>query len=202
LYSNEDLAVALLEKGADFNILSDDNIPLFIHAAYLGLTGVVKSMILKGADIFATAEDGMTALLVAASEGHVDVVKTLINSDPSTLLAKDVDGTNALMAACLSGHLNVVELLVKSGINLNEQNNDGHTALMFAYNSKNQVESLIEKYSNYFNKGEDASAAVVEEARKVHAQVVQFLIQSGADINIQVHILDNLISVLYYLSFS
>jgi ankyrin repeat protein len=32
-----------------------------------------------------------------------------------------------------------VDLLVLKGADVNAQNSDGHTALMFAYNGKNQV---------------------------------------------------------------
>jgi ankyrin repeat protein len=50
------------------------------------------------------------------------------------------------MAAAVRGYLEVVELLIKTGANVNAQNVDGHTALMFAYNGKNQVQSLLDKY--------------------------------------------------------
>ena len=44
------------------------------------------------------------------------------------------------MAAAARGHLECIQLLIESeGIEVNSQNVDGHTALMFAYNGKNQV---------------------------------------------------------------
>ena len=44
-------------------------------------------------------------------------------------------------------HVQVVEVLLKYNANVNDQNVDGHTALMFAYNGRNQVASLLDKYS-------------------------------------------------------
>lgn len=49
------------------------------------------------------------------------------------------DGTTGLMAASVRGHKDVLELLLKHGANVDQQNLDGHTALMFAYNGRNQV---------------------------------------------------------------
>lgn len=43
------------------------------------------------------------------------------------------------MAASVRGHKAVVDTLLKHGANLDQQNLDGHTALMFAYNGRNQV---------------------------------------------------------------
>lgn len=59
------------------------------------------------------------------------------------------------MAAAARGHLECIQLLIKSeGIEVNSQNVDGHTALMFAYNGKNQVETLWERYSQFVTNAE------------------------------------------------
>lgn len=49
------------------------------------------------------------------------------------------DGTTALMAASVRGHKSVVDALLRHGANVDQQNLDGHTALMFAFNGRNQV---------------------------------------------------------------
>ena len=43
------------------------------------------------------------------------------------------------MAASVRGHKDVVDALLRHGANVDRQNVDGHTALMFAYNGRNQV---------------------------------------------------------------
>lgn len=43
------------------------------------------------------------------------------------------------MAASVRGHKDVVDALLRHGANVDQQNLDGHTALMFAYNGRNQV---------------------------------------------------------------
>ena len=69
--------------------------------------------------------------------------------------------------------------------NFNMQNVDGHTALMFAYNGKNQVEVLLDKYSEYMKESNDNSTRIIKEALQTHVEVVQLLIKGGADLTIK-----------------
>ena len=98
---------------------------------------------------------------------------------------KDKDGTNALMAAAVRGHKEVVDLLVQKGVDVNAQNVDGHTALMFAYNGKNQVETLLDKYGDYVKENSDNSTKIIQEALDTHIYVVNLLSKSGADMTIK-----------------
>lgn len=43
------------------------------------------------------------------------------------------------MAASVQGHKDVVDVLLKHSADVNQENVDGDTALMFAYNGRNQV---------------------------------------------------------------
>ena len=130
---------------------------------------------------------GINPLIAACSEGHVEIVKQLLSSkdvDPNT---KDKDGTNALMAASVRGHKEVVTLLLEKKVLVNAQNVDGHTALMFAFNGKNQVETLLDKYTEYIKDDSDNSTKVILEALKSHSDVVNLLIQNGADPSLKVN---------------
>lgn len=85
----------------------------------------------------------------------------------------------------MRGHKQVVELLIQSGISVNAQNADGHSALMFAYNGKNQVETLLDKYSEYMKEANDNSTKIIKEALQTHVDVVNLLLNSGADVNLK-----------------
>ena len=87
----------------------------------------------------------------------------LLSTGGANVNAKDKEGTNSLMAAAARGHLEVIQsLIVTPGIEVNSQNVDGHTALMFAYNGKNQVETLWERYSQF------VSDAKLEKIGRAH----------------------------------
>ena len=56
---------------------------------------------------------------------------------------------------------------------------------MFAYNGKNQVEVLLDKYQEYMKEGSDSSTRKINAALVTHTEVVQLLIRSGADLTMK-----------------
>merc|ERR1712196_498734 len=53
---------------------------------------------------------------------------------------------------------------------------------MFAYNGRNQVASLLDKYSKYMKEQEtDNSTAIIQKAIETHSSIVEILIKHGAD---------------------
>jgi serine/threonine-protein phosphatase 6 regulatory ankyrin repeat subunit B len=184
--SNVTLAVLLIEKGASIGYADDEGVTIITQAAYQGQESVVRALLDKGADPTAVNMEGINALIAAASEGHSEVVALLLESNKLDINAKDKDGTNALMAAAVRGHKGVIAQLIAKGADIDAQNVDGHTALMFAYNGKNQVETLLDKYSDYMRDVNDDSTKIIRDALETHIQVVELLIRSGANAAIQV----------------
>ncbi len=183
---NVTLALLLVEKGANITYADEDGVTVITQAAYQGLTSIVRALLEKGADPTLTNVEGINALIAAASEGHQEIVELLLATQLMDIDAKDKDGTNALMAAAVRGHKEVIAQLIRQGANVDAQNMDGHTALMFAYNGKNQVETLLDKYSDYLRDVNDNSTKLIRDALETHVEVVQLLIRSGANVAIQV----------------
>ena len=109
----------------------------------------------------------------------------------------DNDGTSVLMAASAAGNASVVEKLIDRGANLNIQNSEGHTPLMFAYNGKSQAEMILKNYNEYvlrsFNddvdevdNSKDDIILLIEEAVLSHEALIALLINRGADPNAKV----------------
>ena len=186
IMSNKEFADLLIEKGANISYADDENVTVTTQAAYQGLTEVVQKLIDKGADITVANNEGINPLIAAASEGYVEIVKLLLATDKLDTNAKDKDGTNALMAAAVRGHKDIVDLLIVHKADINAQNIDGHTALMFAYNGKNQVQSLLDKYREYMTDSNDNSTKIMNDALKTHEDVVTILLEHGADPSLQV----------------
>jgi ankyrin repeat protein len=198
MVENEEFALLLIEKGADIYFTDEKNVSTLLQASHRGLTTVVKALLDKHASNGNTAafldvasEDGITPLIAAASEGNTECVNLLLTSK-ANVNAKDKDGTNSVMAASARGHLDVVTALLAAGANVNDQNSDGHTALMFAYNGKNQVETLWERYNQFVleasSSGEskddvddNGTGPIIQEALKNHTSLVELLIKNGAD---------------------
>ena len=160
IVENNDFANLLISKGADIYSEDDKRVTTLLQASYRGMVSVVKALLVKHSEnggkskwVDSASDEGITMQIAASSEGHIDVAKLLIDAK-ADVNAKDKDQTNSLMAAAAQGHADIVELLLKAGAAVNEQNVDGHTALMFAYNGKNQVETLWERYTQFVKESE------------------------------------------------
>merc|ERR1711988_273005 len=94
---------------------------------------------------------------------------------------QDIDGTTALMTASIRGHKAIVLDLIKAGAQLNAQNMEGHSALMFAYNGMVQVEHLTEKYKEYMEINVDSHTKKLEQSLSEHSFIVNTLVSNGAD---------------------
>lgn len=197
LVENGDFAELLIESGADIYDEDEHKVTTLLQASHRGLTDVVKALLAKNTKdgwIDSASDESITPLIASSSEGHVEIVKMLIDVK-ANVNAQDKDQTNSLMAAAARGHTDIVEALLKAGSDVNEQNVDGHTALMFAYNGKNQVEVLWERYQQFVQESEvtnesekvddGGTGPIIREALDNHNRMVNLLVKNGADESIK-----------------
>lgn len=193
MVENEKFAKALIEAGADIYHKDEKGVTTLLQACHRGLKDIAQLLVDKhkaaGKDptyLDAASDEGISPLIAASSEGHLEVVKLLIAAG-ANVNGKDQDDTTALMAASARGHLDVVKELVAGGAKVNEQNRDGHTALMFAYNGKNQVETLWERFNQFKTEQPDKSSddggtgPLIRDALNNHTALVDLLLKNGAD---------------------
>jgi len=114
----EDLALLLLEYGADVNAIDSDGHTALMEAANFGHLNVVKFLLEHGANVNAAATvggyTGYTALIYASERGHVNVVKYLIKHG-ANINAKKKNGDTALSLAENNGHTEVSRILREAG---------------------------------------------------------------------------------------
>ena len=210
MVENTNFTLSLIEKGADIYFQDEKKVTTLLQASHRGFTDIVMALLEKHTKspsaeypdfINLASDEGISPIIAASSEGHPEVVKVLIEYK-ANLNAVDQDQTTPLMAAAARGHSKVVAALLEAGAAVNNQNTDGHTALMFAYNGKNQVETLWERYTQYVNdaKLKDPSASkdgavakneadvddsgtgpIIREALDNHLALVEMLLKAGAD---------------------
>nr|CAA64927.1 ORF5 [Nostoc sp. PCC 7120 = FACHB-418] len=87
----------------------------------------------------------IVALMKATREGVDAVVKELI--DLGVDQARNNDNNNALWFACFGNHYDLIHLLLAAKINIDNQNDNGATVLMYAASAgKTEVVKLLLQY--------------------------------------------------------
>lgn len=182
------------------------NSTALIQAAKNGHANVVIELIKAGANVNQSTDLGYTALIEAATQGHVDVVKELIKAGANVNQSTSM-GDTPLIKAAENDHADVVRELIKAGANVNQENRwnyDSGTALIQAsrkghahvvrelvkaVDAKSSMLSHVkclfvnsEKCELCINKN-DRSKALIQAARKGHANVVIDLVKAGANVN-------------------
>ncbi len=147
----------LLRAGANANLASPEGETPLMIASRAGSVDAVKLLVAAGANVGARESTrGQTALMWAAHQGNAKVVRTLVelgadvnarshgprSADPAAPPARAyqrnltrtgrVDAFTPLLFAVRSGRLAAVEALLDSGANVNDEMEDGTSALVLA----------------------------------------------------------------------
>lgn len=148
----------LLAQGANINGQDRRGRTAIMAATHGQQVATVQALIQAGADINLRDNRTDNPFLYAGAEGLLDILKLLIEARADTKLTNRYGGT-ALIPAAERGHVEVVKtLLTKTDVDVNHINNLGWTALL--------------------------EAIVLSDGGIKHQQIVQLLVDHGADVNI------------------
>jgi uncharacterized protein len=148
----------LLQDGANINARDERGRTPVMAATHGNRVDTVAALIQAGADINIRDNRLDNPFLYAGAEGLLDILKLTIAAKADTKLTNRFGGT-ALIPAAERGHVAVVdELLAHTDVDVNHINNLGWTALL--------------------------EAIVLSNGGPRHQQIVQLLVDHGADVNI------------------
>ncbi|GBM77457.1 Ankyrin-3 [Araneus ventricosus] len=164
----------------------DINFQTALHvASFNGKLPIVEFLIEElNASVYKRDVNGRTPLHLASINGHTDIVKCLLKHG-AEIACKDIFGNAALHYAVMQSHINIANILL--GKETNTYINKtffGVSALHLAseVGHESLVSTLLEKIDVNF-KSSSHFVPLHYAARGGHADVVQFLINKGAEIN-------------------
>ncbi|BBH20085.1 hypothetical protein Back11_14300 [Paenibacillus baekrokdamisoli] len=147
-----------IKDGTDINTQDELGRTAILASTHGNKVNTVKALIEAGADINLQDHKRDNPFLYAGAQGLLEIVKVLIDAGADSTITNRYGGI-ALIPAAEHGYVEVVkELLTRSKVNVNHVNNLGWTALM--------------------------EAIILNNGGEKQQQVIQLLIEYGADVNI------------------
>ena len=139
LQDNGEIITFLLAFGPDTEIKDNSGRTALALAAENGCWSAGKALAEGGAFLFAENPDGVTAYDAAAAAG-IEGVRAVICE--RTAAQQDGDGRTALHIAAMDADAEAAAVIVERSENLSLRDDDGKTALMYAYDSPHSEDAV------------------------------------------------------------
>ncbi len=135
----------LIQNNANVDVCNESNWTPLMDAIYSEEYDIAKLLIENDSDINIVNAEGGTALMFAIQNGNKEIVEMLIG----TKVNINYIGLNTfpLMMAVANKSVDILQLLLDNNVEMDQQNQDGYTALMIAAENENTdaLKLLIEK---------------------------------------------------------
>lgn len=168
----------LLDHGADVNLKRHMSGTPLVSACKGGHAYIIEMLLMKGAD--ADANSGL-ALYSAASEGFDRIFQLLLDYGANFALIKDTSD-ELLISACKGGHAKIIQILLMNGADpgiLSQYGQEAFSAAC-AVGSLEDCRMLLDLGVHVEGLEEKALHAATKGG---HAEVVQFLLDLGCDVD-------------------
>ncbi|KAH9190173.1 hypothetical protein AeNC1_007859, partial [Aphanomyces euteiches] len=182
-----ELANYMIDHGAWHEMRDGTGLTPLLTAASLGHVDCVNLLLARAADRTATNLSGQTALAIATSLNHVDVAAALLNygCDPNTLVDY-ADGVTLLHECAAHGYIELAKLLVDYKANLDAQDSDGNTPLVYAaYDDHLDVLALLLARGAQPDVVNRATRSAMHWAALGKPDAVRLLAEYNGDVNLQ-----------------
>uniref|UniRef100_A0A4W6G9I2 Ankyrin 2a, neuronal n=1 Tax=Lates calcarifer TaxID=8187 RepID=A0A4W6G9I2_LATCA len=122
------IALALLQYGAETNVLTKQGVSPLHLAAQEGHAEMASLLLGKGAHVNTATKSGLTPLHLTAQEDRVSAAEVLAKHD-ANLDQQTKLGYTPLIVACHYGNAKMVNFLLQQGASVNAKTKNGYTPL-------------------------------------------------------------------------
>ncbi|KAK0399896.1 hypothetical protein QR680_003264 [Steinernema hermaphroditum] len=183
-----DLVKLLIEKGADIEQVNDDQYTPLMESCREGHIDLVKILIQSGVKLDQITPNQETALTLSAAHGSLPIVQLLLEQGANIFLGSP----SALYEGTQEGHKDVVQFLVHRLLELRashtkEVNEDLNKAFLISVDMNHHeiAEILASTGVNLDYIGKDGRTAMMNACRLGHLPIVKYLIERGANVNVE-----------------
>ncbi len=178
-----EIVKSLIQAGANLNLqgqaenTSEKGWTALIHASRVGHLEIVKSLVDAGADLHLITERGWTALMHASDQDHKEVVKILQAAEPGKAHRSDPSHMSDLIGQTSRGNLKAVRDLIDAGVNVDEKDKHGRTALFHASREGHLeiVKTLIDARADVNVQDKYGQTALMQASRKSYREVIKVI---------------------------
>ncbi|USN50942.1 MAG: ankyrin repeat domain-containing protein [Myxococcales bacterium] len=185
---NKEAVIALIEGGANLNVKDAYGFTPLHLAASAGQIEVIEALIKSGAEVDEQDDQGNTALHLAIVRKEKDAVIALLEGGANPNIKENSNSFTPLHLAASAGQIEVIEALIKSRAEVDEQDDQGNTALHLAIvrKEKDAVIALLEGGANPNIKENSNSFTPLHLAANTgQIEVIEALIKSEAEVDEQ-----------------
>jgi ankyrin repeat protein len=178
-----ELAILLLEAGADPNAKDDLQDSAFLYAGAEGYNEILRATLRHGAKVNSTNRFGGTALIPASEHGHTKTVRILINAGVPLDHVNNLDWTAMSEAIVLGNgsadHVDVVRQLIGAGADTSIRDGNGRTTRsLAAARGFDEIVALIDDADEIRERGQ----RLIKAARAGDVDRVEKLLDQHASI--------------------
>ncbi|XP_059139282.1 putative ankyrin repeat protein RF_0381 [Physella acuta] len=211
--NNFEIAIALLENGADANKRVSQIAPTLLTAMHIAspykvfnvthliplsvstskkieatdIKRLIKSFLNNGANISAADDEGNTCLHIAAEFCSADVLELFV-AHKADVNVQNVKGETPLMMACRCGNVDAVRYLLSVEADVLLVNANKETALHYSIVTRHEsiiITYLIENNVNKHARNCEGDTALHLAVKCCYENAVKSLVENGADVNEQ-----------------
>jgi len=183
-YANYDVALLLLEKGAEVDAENRMGHTALLEASTNGDERMVQLLLERNASVNIWFTHEGTTLFKALENGHQEAAHLLLQYGADTSVRGEHSQT-ALWKASESGYEDAVQFLLQANADIDARDESGSTSLTVASKMGHEkiVQSLLQNGASVNPDHSHGPTALYEASKKGHEKIVALLLNENADVN-------------------